>query len=141
MRQLLGTIAEKDGMICLQTSPCSWFPLGGNSSIAEEFRETFNEPGRHDIGKRLYRVGGVIQMENDAQLAERLAPLWYVSFSAARGVVAPNYYNTDVFHGSLNIKAENEREARDKAIAEVYRKHDAENVGHVVLKTVERVDA
>lgn len=68
---LLGTIAEKDGMICLERNGNCWFPLGGSSSIAEKFRETFNEPQRSDLGKRLYSVGGIYQMENDAQKAER----------------------------------------------------------------------
>jgi hypothetical protein len=68
---LLGVIAEKDGMICLQTSDNVWFPLNGNSGVAADFRESFNAPQQSDIGKRLYNVGGVLQMENDAQRAER----------------------------------------------------------------------
>ena len=67
----LGTIAEKDGMLCLQTGARVWYPLGGSSGIAEKFRETFNAPQRSDIGKRLYNSRGVLQMENDAQKAER----------------------------------------------------------------------
>jgi hypothetical protein len=70
---LLGVIAEKDGMICLQTGANVWYPLGGSSGIAEKFRESFNEPQRSDIGKRLYNSAGVLQMENEAQKAERLA--------------------------------------------------------------------
>lgn len=34
----LGTIAEKDGLICLQTGANVWYPLNGNSGIAEKFR-------------------------------------------------------------------------------------------------------
>lgn len=68
---LLGTIAEKDGMICLQTGANVWYPLDGNSGIAERFRESFNAPQRSDLGKRLYNSRGVLQMENDAQKAER----------------------------------------------------------------------
>lgn len=68
---LLGTIAEKDGMICLQTGANVWYPLGGSSGIAEKFRETFNAPQRSDLGKRLYNSRGVLQMENDTQKAER----------------------------------------------------------------------
>lgn len=70
---LLGIIAEKDGMICLETGANVWYPLGGSSGIAERFRESFNDPARHDIGKRLYNAGGVLQMENDAQKLEREA--------------------------------------------------------------------
>jgi hypothetical protein len=70
---LLGVIAEKDGMICLQTGAGVWYPLGGSSGIAERFRESFNAPQRSDLGKRLYNSAGVLQMENDAQKAEREA--------------------------------------------------------------------
>lgn len=70
---LIGTITEKDGMICLQTGAGVWYPLGGNSGIAERFRESFNAPQRSDIGKRLYNSRGVLQMENDAQMKERHA--------------------------------------------------------------------
>lgn len=68
---LLGVIAEKDGMLCLQTGANVWYPLDGNSGIAEKFRESFNAPQRSDIGKRLYNSCGVLQMENDAQKEER----------------------------------------------------------------------
>jgi hypothetical protein len=68
---LLGVIAEKDGMICLQTGANVWYPLDGNSGIAEKFRESFNAPQRSDLGKRLYNVRGVLRMENNAQKAER----------------------------------------------------------------------
>jgi hypothetical protein len=70
---LLGIIAEKDGMICLQTGANVWYPLDGNSGIAERFRESFNAPQRSDLGKRLYNFRGSITMENDAQKAEREA--------------------------------------------------------------------
>lgn len=72
-RKLLGVFVEKDGMICLETGLNCWFPIGGNSGLAAEFCETFNAPQRSDLGKRLYRVGGVLQMENDAQKAARMA--------------------------------------------------------------------
>lgn len=70
---LLGVIAEKDGMICLQTGANVWYPLDGSSGIAEKFRETFNAPQRSDLGKRLYNSRGILCMENDAQKAEREA--------------------------------------------------------------------
>lgn len=72
-RKLLGVMVEKDEMICLQTGDNVWFPLNGNSGVAADFRESFNEPQRSDIGKRLYNVGGVLQMENDAQREAREA--------------------------------------------------------------------
>jgi hypothetical protein len=68
---LLGEIAEKDGLICLRSATNVWFPLDGNSGVAERFRESFGEPARHDIGKRLYNSRGVIQMENDDQRRAR----------------------------------------------------------------------
>lgn len=68
---LLGVIAEKDGMLCLQTGAGCWYPLNGNSGIAEKFRESFNAPQWSDLGKRLYNSRGVLQMENDAQMKER----------------------------------------------------------------------
>lgn len=70
---LLGIIAEKDGMICLQTGANVWYPLDGSSGIAEKFRESFNAPQRSDLGKRLYNSRGVLQMENDTQMKERHA--------------------------------------------------------------------
>lgn len=69
----LGTIERKDGWICLAVSPTCWFPLGGNSGIASEFRETFNEPAESDIGRELHRVCGVLQMESIEQAAARRA--------------------------------------------------------------------
>ncbi len=68
---LIGTIAEKDGMICLQTGAGCWYPLEGSSGIAERFRETFTRAQPSDVGKRLYNSRGVLQMENDAQRKER----------------------------------------------------------------------
>ncbi len=67
----LGTIAEKDGLICLQTGANVWYPLNGNSGIAEKFRENFGEAQRSDIGRRLYNSRGVLQMENLEQMQER----------------------------------------------------------------------
>lgn len=70
-RILLGEIVAKDGMICLQTHTNTWFPLNGNSAIAEIFRESFSEPTQSDIGRRLYNVDGVMQMENLEQMRAR----------------------------------------------------------------------
>jgi hypothetical protein len=71
--KLVGWIAEKDGSICIQTAANCWFPLGGNSGLATDFAEAFGEAGAHDIGKRLYRFGDVLQMENAEQMRERAA--------------------------------------------------------------------
>jgi len=67
----LGVIAEKDGMICLQTGANVWYPLDGSSGIAEKFREIFNQPQRSDIGKRLYNNKGMLQIENNEQMLAR----------------------------------------------------------------------
>lgn len=72
-RRLLGEIVLKDSAISLQTAPNVWFPLGGNSGIAERFRETFNRAQSSDIGRRLYDIDGVLQMENAEQVAARIA--------------------------------------------------------------------
>lgn len=140
-RQYLGTIAEKDGCLCLQTAHNVWFPLAGSSGVAADFREAFNEALLCDVGKQVFRVGDVIQMENAEQMRDRLAqkmPKYRCFFSAARNVVAPNYYNTDRFGGRVTVQAENETAARHAAIDEVYRLHGAENVGHVIIKETER---
>lgn len=70
---LLGVIAEKDGMICLQTGANVWYPLDGASGIADKFRETFNRPQKSDIGKRLYNSHGVLCLENEEQRQARIA--------------------------------------------------------------------
>lgn len=70
---LVGTIAEKDGMLCLQTGAGCWYPLDGNSGIAERFRESFGGPLRCDLGKRLYNSRDGLQMENNEQKAAREA--------------------------------------------------------------------
>lgn len=72
--RLLGEIVEKEGMICLQNvRGNAWFPLEGNSGIAADFRESFNTPQPSDIGRRLYYVRGVVQMESLEQAADRRA--------------------------------------------------------------------
>lgn len=74
MRRLLGTIVEHDGYVCLQNvAGTAWFPLDGNSGIASDFRESFNTPNPSDLGRQLYSVGGVMQMESMEQAAERKA--------------------------------------------------------------------
>lgn len=71
MKRLLGTIVKKDGLICLETLTNCWYPLGGNSSIAVEFQETFNTPAQSDIGRQLWRVNGVICMESIEEMRKR----------------------------------------------------------------------
>ena len=70
--RLIGEIVEHDGYICLQTGAGCWYPLGGSSGIAERFRESFNNPQRSDLGRRLYNSNGVLQMESLEQMRERL---------------------------------------------------------------------
>jgi hypothetical protein len=67
----LGEIVDKDGMLCLQTAPRVFYPLDGNSGIAEDFRETFNRAQRSDIGRELHRIAGVLQMESTEQANAR----------------------------------------------------------------------
>ena len=70
---LLGVIAVKDGMICLQTGANVWYPLGGSSDIAEKFRESFNEAQPSDVRRYLYNDRGVIVMESIEQMNARQA--------------------------------------------------------------------
>lgn len=73
---LIGTVAEKDGMLCLQTAPNAWYPIGGASALGFSFREAFGRPQKGDIGKRVYRVGegagSFLQMENNEQRDARI---------------------------------------------------------------------
>ena len=64
---LLGEIVEKDDAICLQTGANVWYPLDGASGIAEKFRETFNRIRKSHIGKRLYKLNGLLYLENGDQ--------------------------------------------------------------------------
>lgn len=73
MRKYLGTIVEKERCICLQTADNVWFPLMGSSGVAADFREAFNEPLLCDVGKQVFSVDGIIQMENAEQMRARLA--------------------------------------------------------------------
>jgi hypothetical protein len=72
--RLLGEIVQHEGCISLQTAPNCWLPLGGNSGIAEDFRESFNAPVPSDVGRRLYRMNaGHLAMESRDQAAARKA--------------------------------------------------------------------
>ncbi len=64
--RLIGTITDKDGMFGIATG-CAFYPINGNSGVANDFVETFGEAKPHDIGKRGYNHNGVIVMENDEQ--------------------------------------------------------------------------
>jgi hypothetical protein len=70
---LLGTIIDYEGSICLQTSPRVFYPLAGNSGIAADFQEQFNQPSRSDIGRQLYRQNGSLFMESIEQMQQREA--------------------------------------------------------------------
>ena len=70
-KRLIGAIAEKDGWLCIQKGPNCWYPLDGASGLADDFREAFGDPQDWDIGKLVYRVDGVLQMENDQQRETR----------------------------------------------------------------------
>lgn len=70
--KLLGTIEQCGPYIALRTSSTCFYPLGGASGIASDFRETFNDAAPHDIGKRLYRhSAGHLCMESAEQREAR----------------------------------------------------------------------
>ncbi len=69
--RLIGTIEQREGAFGIATG-CAFYPIEGNSGIAEDFRETFNLAGAHDIGKRVFNDRGVIAMENNEQRDARL---------------------------------------------------------------------
>lgn len=69
----IGTV-EREGrefFLAVAGKPDLRHPLQGFGANAVAFREAFGPPQAHDVGKRLYRRGGVLQMENDQQLAAR----------------------------------------------------------------------
>lgn len=70
---LLGEIVEKEGALCLQTAANVWYPLDGASGIAEKFRDTFNRAQESHIGKRLYKLRGLLYLENEDQRHARTA--------------------------------------------------------------------
>lgn len=72
-RRLLGTVLCKDGWISLYTGKGIWYPLGGASGIANDFRETFGEAQLNDVGRRLYRQGEFLAMESHGQRDARIA--------------------------------------------------------------------
>jgi hypothetical protein len=61
------------------------------------------------------------------------------TFTAARNVTPPNFYDTDRFSGAVIIEAENEAQAREEAISAVYNAEEyaAECVGHVRIVSTE----
>lgn len=71
-RRLIGAVVEHENCLCIRTLG-AWFPLGGNSGLATDFVEAFGPAQRGDIGKRVYYVDGVMQMENEEQRDARQA--------------------------------------------------------------------
>ena len=73
MRKFLGEIVEYDRCICLQMAdrPNLYYPLAGNSGLAADFQEAFNLPSRTDVGRGLWRVDGVLQIETLQQAQAR----------------------------------------------------------------------
>jgi hypothetical protein len=69
--RLIGTIADRDGMLGIHNGAV-FYPLGGNSGLAYDFELAFGPVQRGDIGKRVFNVRGVLQMENNEQRDERL---------------------------------------------------------------------
>lgn len=68
---LIGEVVEKWGFLSLCTSPGVFYPLDGNSGLAADFVEAFGHAQAGDVGKLVYRVRGVLQMENEEQRAMR----------------------------------------------------------------------
>lgn len=64
-----------DGLICLQDSkfPRAFYPLGGNHLVAFQFRREFHQAQKSDVGRKLWRIDGALQMENLEQMQARLA--------------------------------------------------------------------
>jgi len=78
--RLIGTIENRPaGVGALRrdcfgiATGCTFYPMGGSSGVAHDFRESFGETGPHDIGKRVYNDRGVIVMESIGQRDARLA--------------------------------------------------------------------
>lgn len=71
MRNFIGEIVEHDGCICVQVRPNLYYPLAGSSGLAADFRDAFNAPSRTDLGRGLWNVDGVLQMETAQQAQER----------------------------------------------------------------------
>ncbi len=69
--RLIGTIEQREGAFGIATG-CSFYPLEGNSGIAHDWCEQFNEAGTHDIGKRVFNDRGSIVMENAEQRDRRI---------------------------------------------------------------------
>lgn len=140
---LLGVIAEKDGMICLQTGAHCWYPLEGSSEIANQFRETFNAPSRSDIGRNLYRDRGVLQMESMEQMLARV-------HGGRMRTVHEFVHDFGAGAGNLTVKvpagslcrwhAENQCFYVAPSQVEMYARHDAEYRGiRVAFPNLERV--
>lgn len=70
---LIGEIVDHEGALSIGTGARVFYPLGGSSGLAEDFRASFGDAQPGDIGKRVYRVaGGHLQMENNEQRAARI---------------------------------------------------------------------
>jgi hypothetical protein len=71
MRKFIGEIVEYDGCICVQVRPNLYYPLAGSSGLAADFRDAFYDVQASDIGRGLWNVDGVLQMETVQQAQER----------------------------------------------------------------------
>lgn len=70
-RDLIGTVTRHpDGRYACQRPDGSWFDT---LDTVATFGPAFGGLFAYDVGKRIYRVDGVYQMENTEQLVNRLA--------------------------------------------------------------------
>jgi hypothetical protein len=69
--RLIGTITDREGMLGIHNGAV-FYPLNGNSGLAYDFKIAFGRVQRGDIGKRVFNVRGVLQMENNEQRDKRL---------------------------------------------------------------------
>lgn len=66
--KLIGTVIVAEGVAVCQRPDGRIHMIGGKPSTFP----VFGGLREYDAGKRIYDVGGVLQMENDAQRDERL---------------------------------------------------------------------
>lgn len=69
-RVLVGTVEVRDGAAVCVTPAGTVYGIGGKPAT---FDVAFGGLRPYDAGKRIYNVGGTMQMENDDQLKARLA--------------------------------------------------------------------
>ena len=72
-RTLIGTVETDGKSLFIITTKEQWFALTGMGANACAFRNAFGSPQKCDVGKRVYSINGIWQMENAEQRDARLA--------------------------------------------------------------------